>query len=234
MIPAFPVYLFDLDGTLVDSAEDICGAIRCVLSTTPQSAVADVFLRSYIGRSLIDLFHDLFPGMPDEQIEPMILEYKKHYPARDHACTRLYPGVLEALARLHGRKSTATTKGTPTTRLILERFGLLSFFDHVQGTDGFPPKPAPDVIQASLRVFGAAPGDCLFVGDSAADMEAGRRGGVRTCAVNYGYGDRDEMTRWKPDYWIGDLSELLRSPVAASRWRGTAHAVDLAARGSIS
>ncbi len=58
MIPAFPVYLFDLDGTLVDSAEDICGAIRCVLSTTPQSGVADVFLRRYIGRSLIDLFHD--------------------------------------------------------------------------------------------------------------------------------------------------------------------------------
>jgi len=57
----------------------------------------------------------------------------------------------------------------PAIRLILERFGLLSFFDHVQGTDGFPPKPAPDVIQASLRVFGAAPGDCLFIGDSAAE-----------------------------------------------------------------
>ena len=52
----------------------------------------------------------------------------------------------EALAALGGRKSTATTKGTPTTRAVLEQFGLIQYFDHVQGTDGFPYKPAPDVI----------------------------------------------------------------------------------------
>ena len=58
----------------------------------------------------------------------------------------VFPGVAEALASLGGRKSTATTKGTPTTRLVLEKFGLIRHFDHVQGTDGFPSKPAPDVI----------------------------------------------------------------------------------------
>ena len=77
-----------------------------------------------------------------------------------------YPGIAEALAALPGRKSTATTKGTPTTRAVLEMFGLLPYFDHVQGTDGFPAKPEPDVILASLEVFGVQPEDCLFVGDS--------------------------------------------------------------------
>ena len=57
----------------------------------------------------------------------------------------MYPGVAEALRVLGGRKSTATTKGTPTTRAVLEQFGLISYFDHVQGTDGIPCKPAPDV-----------------------------------------------------------------------------------------
>ena len=57
-----------------------------------------------------------------------------------------FPGVAEALAALPGRKSTATTKGTPTTRWCSKRFGLLPYFDHVQGTDGFPAKPEPDVI----------------------------------------------------------------------------------------
>ena len=68
--------------------------------------------------------------------------------------TKVYPGVLEALAALPGRKSTATTKGTPTTRIVLELFGLLPFFDHVQGTDGFPAKPEPDVIFAALEGIG--------------------------------------------------------------------------------
>ena len=91
----------------------------------------------------------------------------------------LYPGVIEALGKLGGKKSTATTKGTPTTRVVLEMFGLAPFFDHVQGTDGFPAKPSPDVIFAALTALGARPDDCLFVGDSAADMEAAKRAGVR-------------------------------------------------------
>ena len=129
--------------------------------------------------------------------------------------TRCYPGVVDMLMALPGRKSTATTKGTPTTRIVLEKFGLLPYFDHVQGTDGFPAKPEPDVIFKSLTVFGASPSDCLFVGDSAADMEAGHRAGVKTCAVMYGYGDREEMLRWKPDYVIERPDELL--PVLQQR-----------------
>ena len=87
-------------------------------------------------------------------------------------------------------------------------FGLLSYFDHVQGTDGFPAKPEPDVIFASLKVLGANPENCLLVGDSPADMEAGRRAGVKTCAVLWGYGTREDMARWEPDYWIDHPREL--------------------------
>ncbi|HZU25706.1 MAG TPA: HAD-IA family hydrolase [Bryobacteraceae bacterium] len=209
MIPAFPVYLFDVDGTLVDSARDICGAVQTVLALTSRPDVPFEYLRSYIGRDLIDLFEDLFPDAPAHEIERLIHQYRCEYPARDHANTVAFPRVKETLAALPGRKSTATTKGTPTTRLVLERFGLLPYFDHVQGTDGFPHKPAPDVLLKSLDVFGVTAADALFVGDSAADMEAGRRAGVRTCAVRYGYGDIDEMARFDPDYWIDDIAELL-------------------------
>ena len=60
----------------------------------------------------------------------------------------------------------------------------------------------------SLRVLGIQPHDCLLVGDAPADMEAGRRAGVRTCAVRWGYGDPDEMARWQPDYWIDAPEQL--------------------------
>lgn len=209
MIPRFPVYLFDVDGTLVDSADDICGAIREALAQHPHPDCHDEFLRGYIGRHLVELFRDLYPHYSPETIEALICDYRRIYPARGHKSTRLYPGVCEAIAALPGRKSTATTKGTPTTRTVLEMFGLLPHFDHVQGTDGFPAKPAPDVLMRSLNLFGADPGDCLMVGDSPADMEAGRRAGVRICAVTYGYGKCEDLARWEPDFWISDLRELL-------------------------
>jgi len=210
-IPAFPVYIFDVDGTLVDSAADICGAISTVLAGTSRPDVPFEYLRGYIGRHLIDLFEDIFPDETPERIQELIEQYRSAYPKRDHTNTRAFPRVRETLAALPGRKSTATTKGTPTTRLVLERFGLLPYFDHVQGTDGFPHKPSPDVLLKSLELFDVAPGDALFVGDSATDMEAGRRAGVKLCAVSYGYGDREEMMRFEPEYWIDDISELAPS-----------------------
>lgn len=214
MIPAFPVYLFDVDGTLVDSAEDICGAIRTVLSNTPRAHVDDTFLKRYIGYHLIELFGDLFPEMSAGEIDTLVCEYRTVYPTRGHQSTRLYPGVLETIPLLPGRKSTATTKGTPTTRIVLEQFGLLHHFSHVQGTDGFPCKPNPDVILKSLEVFEVDPEDCLMIGDSAPDMEAGRRAGVKTCGVRYGYGNIDQMSAFDPDYWIDDIRQLI--PVEAA------------------
>ncbi len=213
-VPAFSVYLFDVDGTLVDSAPDICGAIQSVLAAAGRTDVEDAFLRRYIGLHLLDTFQDVFPHYTPEQIEALIADYRRVYPSREHACTRRFDGVAEVLAALPGRKSTATTKGTPTTRIVLERFGLLSFFDRVQGTDGFPAKPAPDVIFKSIEAFGATPDDCLFVGDSPADMEAGKRAGVKTCAVLWGYGEREQLLRWEPDYVI-DRPEQLCSTASA-------------------
>jgi HAD superfamily hydrolase (TIGR01509 family) len=206
VIPSFPVYLFDVDGTLMHSEPDITGAIQEVLRANGRTDVSGEFLRAYIGRHLLDVFLDV--GFERSAIDQLIADYRAVYLARKHASTSVYPGVLKMLGSLGGRKSTATTKGTPTTRAILEQFGLLPHFDHVQGTDGFPAKPEPDVILAALAALGASPKDCLFVGDSAADMEAGQRAGVQRCAVRWGYGDVAEMARWKPEYWIDQPGEL--------------------------
>ena len=108
-VPPFSVYLFDVDGTLVDSATDICGAIQSVLATTRQKSVSDDFLRRYIGRHLIDLFQDLLPELTRDQMDQMIADYRRIYLGRNHSLTRAYPGVAETLATLPGKKSTATT-----------------------------------------------------------------------------------------------------------------------------
>ena len=148
MIPQFPVYLFDIDGTLLDSAAGHLRRGPAGAGLRPIARrVTFEFLRGYIGRHLFDLFGDVFPHYTAEQIDELMPQYRTIYlGARAHADAACIPGVAEALAALGGRKSTATTKGTPTTRAVLEQFGLIRYFDHVQGTDGFPCKPAPDVM----------------------------------------------------------------------------------------
>jgi HAD superfamily hydrolase (TIGR01509 family) len=208
-VPVFPVYLFEIDGTLLDSATDICGAIQSAFEGHVPEPVPFDYLKTFIGYHLDVCFRDVLPHYSREQLDEMIQAYRTAYPARGHAGTKLYPGIPEMLRELPGRKGTATTKGTPTTRAILEKFELLPYFDHVQGTDGFPCKPEPDVLLRSIAALGANPKDCLFVGDSAADMEAGRRAGVQTCGVRYGYGNFEDMARWEPDHWISEPGELL-------------------------
>lgn len=207
-IPSFRAYLFDIDGTLIDSAADICGAIQTVLANTSRPDVPFDYLKGYIGRHLIDLFEDLFPEATPEQIDAWIQEYRGIYPSRGHQNTYLYPGVAEILPHIGGLKTTATTKGTPTASAILNQFGLAHHFGHIQGTDGFPSKPEPEVIFRAMKALGVSPEDCLFIGDSVPDMIAGRRAGVKVCAVSYGYGKPDELRQCQPDYWIDSFSEL--------------------------
>lgn len=208
MIPAFPVYLFDIDGTLLDSAEDICSAIQQVLVANGSAPRNFDYLKRFIGLHLNECFRDALPHYTPDLSEELVRQYRTIYLDRCHHSTRVFPGVAEGLAALGGRKSTATTKGSVTTRAVLDQFGLLPHFDHVQGTDGFPCKPAPDVIFTALKALDAKPEDCLFVGDSPADMEAGRRAGVKICAVRWGYGNPEELARFDPDYWLDDLRAL--------------------------
>jgi 2-phosphoglycolate phosphatase len=209
VIPKFPVYIFDIDGTLLDSAPDICGAVQQVLTLNGAGERDFEYLKSFVGLHLIDLFQDVFPAFEPARIDELIKQYRTIYLGRCHSQTKLYPGAKEALAALGGRKSTATTKGTPTTRAVLTQFGLIQYFDHVQGTDGIPYKPAPDVILTAMAALGARPEECLMVGDSTADVAAGHAAGVKTCAVRYGYGNRQAIARLEPDYWVDDLRALV-------------------------
>jgi HAD superfamily hydrolase (TIGR01509 family) len=208
VIPKFKVYLFDVDGTLVASAADITGAVREALAAEGVNGLDQKYLESFIGFHLFDLFKQVLPHYTQEQNDALLANYRRIYLAREHSSTSVYDGVPEMLARLGGLKSTATTKGSETTRAVLTMFGLIEYFDHVQGTDGFPSKPAPDVVLKSIEKFGVSPADCLLVGDSGPDMAAGRAAGVKTCGVTYGYGNLEQMRAEQPDYWIDHPSQL--------------------------
>lgn len=209
MIPPYKLYLFDVDGTLLDSAPDICGAVRESLDEVGITGLDETYLRSFVGFHLFDLFAEVLPHYTAEQNHALLARYRQLYLGRGHSTTRVYDGVPAMLAGLGGLKSTATTKSSETARAILTQFGLVPHFHHVQGTDGFPSKPEPNVIFKSLELLGVKPGECLIIGDAAPDMEAGRRAGIHTCGVSWGYGNQNAMRAHQPDYWIESPAELL-------------------------
>lgn len=186
--------------------------------------VSESRVRQYIGRSLAEMFADFYPGIPPAEIEELSRLYTERYRGRAHRSTRVFPGVAEMLAALPGRKSTATTKRTATAAAVLELFGLRRHFDHVQGSDNGRYKPDPSILLEAMEVLGAPPEECLMVGDSPADIEAGRRAGMLTCAVGWGYGDPAELKALHPDLWIDRPEELLSAPRQLGREQPYQHA----------
>jgi phosphoglycolate phosphatase len=210
-------YFFDIDGTLLDSAPDISAAIRQVCRETGRLEPSDAEVRGYIGRPLAETFTGLYRGLSPEQVEELCRLYTERYRARAHAATRVFAGIPEMLAALRGRKSTATTKRTATAAAVLEQFALRTYFDHVQGSDNGRYKPDPAILLEAMEILQVRPGECLMVGDAPADIEAGKRAGMKTCVVAWGYGNLVELRQLGPDLWIERPEELVAAGIVSSQ-----------------
>jgi phosphoglycolate phosphatase-like HAD superfamily hydrolase len=103
-----------------------------------------------------------------------------------------------------------TTKESAQAEIVLRRLALISFFQHIQGGSlGLRLKPAPDTILAALAALHCAPPRALMVGDTPADVLAGKAAGTKTCAVTYGFGTREALLQCAPDHVIDSFGELV-------------------------
>ena len=127
MIPRFNVYLFDIDGTLLDSAADICGAIQEVLAAHGSGPLTYDYLKTFIGLHLNACFREVLPHFTPAQFEQLVDQYRAAYHSRCHQGTRVFPGVREGLAALSGRKSTATSKTRPRMTVTICACGRLTW-----------------------------------------------------------------------------------------------------------
>jgi len=201
-----PTVVFDLDGTLVDSLADITASFRHVLRGFGLPEPDDRAMAELIGRPLVEMFRRAAPGADAAALaEAYRVHYREHM--ADHS--RPYPGVPELLARLRDKGYAlvvATTKRGDTARKLAEAVGILHLLDHVQGTDGLPAKPAPDVVQAAVRAVRGR-GVCM-VGDTVHDVLAGKAAGLCTFAVTWGNHDAATLAAVGPDYLEPSLEPL--------------------------
>jgi HAD superfamily hydrolase (TIGR01509 family) len=210
---AITTILCDLDGTLVDSRGDIAVAFQYAWQTivggTPPSAAA---IAQHIGKPLPEMLRDLGNELSPPLASAFLAAYRRIYTRQDARLTRLYPGVMATLRALSGfTLGIVTTKDREQAAIVLRRLAISPFFQHVQGgTSDLPLKPAPDTVFAALAALHSGPSHTVMVGDTPADMLAGKAAGITTCAVTYGFGRREALLACEPDYVIESFSDLLR------------------------
>jgi phosphoglycolate phosphatase len=204
--------LCDLDGTLVDSRRDIVVAFqhawRTVVGGIPPSATA---IAQHIGKPLAKMLSELGGMVSPSLLSTFLTAYRRTYTRQDARLTQLYPGVMLTLRALSTFTfGVVTTKESGQAEIVLRRLALISFFQHIQGGSlGLRLKPAPDTILAALAALQCSPPRALMVGDTPADVLAGKAAGTKTCGVTYGFGTREALVQCAPDYIIESFRELV-------------------------
>jgi phosphoglycolate phosphatase len=206
--------IFDLDGTLVDSARDLRDAANILLAEEGLRAVTLGETKAMIGDGVARLVERALAATGGDLARlPVLAErFLAIYEANASRHTQAYPGVpdtLDVLKRLGLRLAVVTNKPRSATMHILDTLRLAPFFDTVVGGDTLPErKPHPAPILLALKQLGVGPEAALMVGDNYHDMRAARAAGVRAFAVTYGYSHKPHA-ELGADRLLERMSELL-------------------------
>ncbi|RUO65357.1 phosphoglycolate phosphatase [Pseudidiomarina planktonica] len=207
--------LFDLDGTLLDTAADLGAALNHMLEQHQRPAVPDHEFRplaSHGANGLLQLgFGDHFHANKQSLREQFLTRYESNIATH----TVLYKGTQELLSELSKRGiavAIVTNKPTFLTKLLLPEFSLLAPIEVVVCGDTLNvAKPDPAPLMHAAQALSVAASDCWYVGDAERDIEAGRRAGMRTILAEYGYiHANDEPHKWQADHHISAPNELIK------------------------
>jgi HAD superfamily hydrolase (TIGR01509 family) len=216
--------IFDFDGTLIDSRNDIAGAQLWVLNQLGVTHYRLEELFPHIGKSLQVTFTHLLPPAMHHQIDQAVGMYREYYLPRALLTTTLFPGVrgtLDALQARGVRMAVASTKKELQLRRVAEHFTITRYFVQLQGSDDIPYKPDPFIVKKIIAEQKWDPGETLMVGDTDNDILAGQRAGIATCAVTYGSLTEEQVKAFSPDYVIRRLPELLGVAALSGAGRNT-------------
>ena len=203
-------FLFDLDGTLIDSKLDLVNSVNFMLREMQRDVLPLATVASYIGHGAPRLVADaLGPDAVEADRKRGLEIFLAHYSEHNLDATRAYPGVTEGLEALQDRPmAVLTNKPAKMSVEILEALGLRKFFRAVYGGDSFEKKkPDPAGALAILKNLGAQPHESAMVGDSGVDIQTARNAGMFAIAVNYGFGQHDRQAQ-PADLYIDSVQEI--------------------------
>ena len=212
---SFSTYIFDLDGTLLDTLGDLAASVNYALRThgMPEHSVDDV--RRFVGNGVRKLMERAVPdGADNPRFDAAFATFRQHYMAHSLDTTRPYEGIPEALEALKARGchlAVVSNKMMAATQELCRHF----FPDTLEvaiGEDeaaGIRRKPAPDTVFAALKALGVGKENAVYVGDSDVDIQTACNAGLPCISVLWGFRDRDFLLQNGAETFISTPSELL-------------------------
>lgn len=221
MSKPYDLILFDLDGTLIETAPEIADAVNDTLSECGRTGVSQQQVNDWIGHGTRELLIQALAftdGLSADEVRnsnsfPAIeAVFTRHYQRRCGTRSHVYPHVRETLVALRSagvKLVVMTNKEGRYTQTVLDAHQMAPLFDLVISGDTFPvKKPNAMGIEECLRRFGASRARTLFVGDSSIDVATARAGGIAVWAMPYGYNMGEPIEACQPDRVIPDFSAL--------------------------
>lgn len=232
-VDSLKLLAFDLDGTLIDSAQDLCNSVNAALEHVGHKPLPDPVVASFVGNGVALLVRrslareeGISPDQVDEALMSRTLAYFLDY-YREHKLdfTYAYEGVLESLQALSDLRklpsrtmAVVTNKPVRPAQGICEGLGLADYFLHIYGGDSFPAKkPDPMGLRSLMEETGARPEETVMIGDSKVDVQTARNAGVWSVGCAFGFGPQNLM-EFPPDVRVDSASEWVAvlSPASAA------------------
>ena len=210
----YPALLFDLDGTLIDSATDLVLSVQHALTQLDDREPPDAdTITMEIGKPLEQILHNLGYAGDEARTTRFVDSYRSYYAEHFNDHTRIYPGAEDTLGLLreHGVKlALVTTKHQAQADFTVAATGLARYFDYVHGwREGLKHKPDPEPLQIALQRLGAEPGEALMVGDSEQDILAAQAAGVDACAACYGFRPVLFLKSLRPAFMVAAITDVV-------------------------
>jgi phosphoglycolate phosphatase len=216
--------IFDLDGTLVDTAGEIAAALNRALEELGLQGLEQPSVEALIGRgvrSLVERALQQVEGGALIEVDAAVERFEAHYAQTVGTDARLFAGVMPGLRRLAEAGvalAVVTNKPRVFTELLLERLEVAPLLRAiVAGDDGIKRKPAPDMLLAACERMGTAPARSLMLGDSDNDVIAARAAGCPVWCVPYGYNEGRGPETLACDRLVQTIDEAARSIAATAR-----------------
>jgi phosphoglycolate phosphatase len=207
--------VFDLDGTLIDTAPDLIAATNHTLASIGRPPAADDVLRPQVSHGALAMIRAGLGAeaaiWPEPQLYPMFETFIAFYQANIAILSRPFPGLIAALDRADAAGHTltvCTNKRESLARQLLEDLGLSHRFSAIAGRDTFPVhKPDPGHLTQTIALVGGTPARSIMIGDSGVDVATAKAAHIRVIAVSFGYSDPPVAT-FEPDALIHHYSGL--------------------------
>ena len=204
---------FDLDGTLIDTAPDMVGALQDLQRVLGRTPIDYELGRANVSNGAMGLLRIGFPDLDDSERQRLINDYLERYAPRVSMQTIVFPGLERLLERLDAAGcpwGVVTNKPQSLTTPLMAALGLDGrSCATVSGDTLAEKKPAPEPLWHACEIAGVDPGRSVYIGDALRDIEAGRAAGMATVAAAYGYIiDGDDPLSWGADHLAHDTADL--------------------------